>query len=356
MAKMQLLSVEESAAIGAKLANVDVCAHHPMPFSADIADELKRIHPVCNFIECYSLSAAVNAAIGASLGGKRVLVPTSVPKSIEDIYTAAYMRLHMVFVNISRPLGTYSIKHDHSDIAALMDAGCLVFMPESNHDLITAIIQAYKVSEELMMPSIVNVDFANYMESMMPFQEQLAKRFVGKINVHNFDRKQKYFAVPDDNYAEYKKQQHKAMKAASESIDKVSKMWRKKTKQEMPSVEAYKLEDADLALVIAGYHSTTAKAAVDKLRSAGKKVGLLRLRVIRPWPSNAIENALKSAKRVAVIDQAVSLGRHGLFYGELNNKSRCSNFISLGARLSEKDFFGIFERLEKSGKDEIVWV
>jgi pyruvate/2-oxoacid:ferredoxin oxidoreductase alpha subunit len=356
MSKPHLLSVEESAALGAKLSQVEVCASHPMPFSVSIADELRKIH-ACQFIDCGSLSASVNAAIGASLGGKRAFVPTSIPRSIEDIFTAAYMRLPLVIANISRPLGVYSIKHDHSDITALLDSGCLIFMPESNQDLVESIVQAYKVSEEIMLPSIVNVDLTGYREQVISPDESFTRRFVGRFrSAHNFDRKSKYFALPDDNYADFKKQQHKAIKNSVEVIDKTSRLWQKKYRKSLPLIESYKLEDADLAIVISGFHSTTAKAAVDKLRSMGKKVGLLRIRVLRPWPSDAIVNSLKNVKRIAVFDQAVSLGRYGILYREINDKNRLSNFISLGKYPGEKDFLAIVGRLEKSGKDEIVWV
>lgn len=354
MPKPQLLSVEESAALGAKLSQVDVVANHPMPFSAGIADELRKMHPSCHFIDCSTLSSSINAAMGASLG-KRTFVPVSIPKSVEDIFTLSYMRLPVVFTNVSRPLGTFSIRHDHSDVAALLDSGCLVFMPESNQELIETIIQAYKVSEQVLLPSIVNIDIAHYREHVNPVLDIFVRRFLGRYKPpYSLDKKPRYVAVPDDNYADLKKQQHKAVKDSAEIIDKTSGMWFKKFRRSLPLVETYKTDDADFVLVMSGFHSTTAKAAVDKLRGAGKKVGLLRLRVLRPWPSALIESALKNAKRTAVFDQAASLGRFGMLYRELNDKGRCTNIISLGRYLSEGDFVAIFERLGK-GRDEIVW-
>lgn len=356
MPKPHAFSTEESAALGARLSGVEVVTSHPMPFSSAIISELRKNEGM-KFIECSSVSAAANAAIGASLGGKRVFVPTSIPKSIEDIFTMSYMRLPIVFANISRPLGPYTIRHDHSDVAALLDAGSLIFMPESNQELTETVVQAYKVSEQALLPSVVNIDTANFREHVTPVQDSFSRRFLGKYKpLTPIDKKPRYFASPDDSYEEMKKQQHKAVKIVADHIENSSKLWAKKTKRVLPLVETYKTEDADFILVMAGYHSPTAKAAVDRLRSQGKKAGLLRLRVLRPWPSVQIDNALKNAKKVAVFDQAVSPGRFGVLYREINDKSRCSNFISLGKHPGEKDFIGMLDRLEKSGKDEVVWV
>src|SRR3989338_4454224 len=129
MSKQHLLSAAESAAYGAKLSGVEVAVHHPTPLSSPVITALAKVH-ACSFIESESFSAALNAAMGSVLAGKRTFIACSVPNSLDDIYTVAYNRLPVVMTNASRPLGTYSIRQDHSDIMAMRDSGWIIFMPE----------------------------------------------------------------------------------------------------------------------------------------------------------------------------------------------------------------------------------
>jgi pyruvate ferredoxin oxidoreductase alpha subunit len=352
--KPHILSSAEAAACGAKLSCVDMVCSHPMPFSAEIADAAKML----NVLHADSFSSALNTALGSELGGKRAFVISSIPQSLEDMFTASYMRLPVVLANVSRPIGTFSIKHDHSDVLAMRDSGWLIFMPESNQELLESIIQAYKVCEDpdVLLPGIVNIDISNYYEPVQLPNEKFVRRFVSrpKLPFELNEKKHQYFGVPDLDYQEFKQQQQKAMKNAAAVIEKASASWKKNMKRDLPLVEPYKLEDADYVMVVAGFHSTTAKAAVNRLRAGGKKAGLLRLRVVRPWPQEAVANALKNAKRIAVFDQSISLGKQGILHGELGMPA--SNFISLGKYPSEKDFLSVFERIMKTDKEETVWL
>lgn len=359
MSKPHLLSSTGAAALGAKLSQVNAVSYYYTPFAADITSALKALHE-CAFIESGSFSAAMNSAIGSEIAGSRSFVVSSVPKSVEDMSLASYMRLPVVIANVSRPLGANSIKQDYSDVLALRDVGCLIFMPENNIELAESVVQAYKVSEDekVMLPSVVNIDLPYFMESVELPNEAFARRFVGKLQLpFSLTKKPLYFSAPADDYSEYRKQQQKAMKNAAEAIEKSSHAWRKKFKRTLPLVENYRMEDAELVLVVSGFHSTTAKAAVNRLRNEGKKVGLLRLRVIRPWPEEEIRKALASAKKVAIFEQSVSLGATGVFYSGIKPLAAfCSDFISLGKYPNEKDFMDIFTRLDRSQKEEVVWL
>jgi len=355
MSKPHFLSAAESAAYGAKLSGVEVAVHHPVPLSSPVITALRKMH-ACSFIESESFSSALNVAMGSVLAGKRTFIACSAPTAGDDIYTVAYNRLPVVMMNISRPLGTYSIKQDHSDILSIRDSGWIIFMPESNQEALESVIQAYKVSETVMLPSVVNIDMHHISEVVQLPNENYTNRFVAKPNF-SFFKRHSYVGVPLDDYSQYKHHQHKAMKNVLDVTEKASDLWKKNTKRALPVVEMYKLEDAEYALVICGYHSQTAKSAVDKMRTAGMKVGLLRLRVVRPFPSEIAKNALSNARKVAVIDQSVSLGSSGILYNEIRHLARhCSSFISLGTHLNEGHFSSMIENLAKSEKEDTVWL
>ena len=355
MSKGHILSSAEAAAHGARLSFADIVCSDPAPFAADIAKNLRHMP----FINADSFSSALNAAMGAELGGKRAFVVASSPVD-ESMYTASYMRLPVVFTNVSRPPGTFSAKHDHNDVFTMRDSGWLMFMPESNQELVDTIIQAYKVCEDpkVLLPAVVNIDISHYHEFVQLPSEKFTKRYVSRFSLpFQLDgKKPQYIGVPDQDYAGLKKQQHRAVKNAAEVIEKTSAMWKKKIGRSLGLVESYKLEDADYAIVISGFHSTTAKAAVSRMRNEGKKVGLLRIRVVRPWPHDAIKNAMKNVKKAAIFDQSISLGRQGILYSEITKYVSASDFISLGRYPSEKDFIGVFNRLIATEKEEIVWL
>jgi|GEM_PF-5703421 len=350
MVKPVLLGIAESAAHGARLAQVEVVSHTADPFSSEILSSFRAPS-----IESKLRYSAVHAAIGASLGGRRAFVTTS-SMTADSIHFASHMRVPLIAMNMARPLGSFSSRADHSDIMNLRDSGSLIFMPENNTELVETIVQAYKVAEESSLPAVVGVDTKDVYESVMLPNEIFCRRFVGKFHSGFSMKKPAYFGGPSD-HADFRKQQQKAMTLAVQSIEKSSLAWKKKFKRTLPMVDPYRAEDADYIIVMAGYNSTTARASVEKMRKEGRKVGLLRLRVLRPWPSEVIANALQHVKKVVVLDQSISIGSRAPLFTEISASCRnVHSFVNLGNVLSEKDFRDIFDRLQKSEKQETVWL
>jgi pyruvate ferredoxin oxidoreductase alpha subunit len=357
--KNELLSCLEGAAYAAKLAHVDYVPNFPVPFSHEIAEKLGKIHD-CKISEMQTQSAAISSAMTATLIEKRVLLPLSSLDYIDDFYVASYIRLPLVGVNVSRLIDEYAVRHGHQDVMALLNAGWLIFMPESVQEVVDSIIHAYRICEDskVMLPALINVDMVIRETVQLP-SDQFVGKFLPKLKMpFKLDIKNpEIIGFPSEDYDEMKIQQQLAMKNALALMPKVYEKWYF-TKRRYDVVEKYMLDDAEYALVVSGFNSTTAKAAVNKLREQGKKVGLLRLRVIRPWPREEIMKAIGSVKKVAVLDQDISVGSTGVLYPEVKawHNGFISNYISLGKHLSEKNFFEMFERLEKSEKEEVAWV
>ncbi|MEM7819814.1 MAG: hypothetical protein QXD48_03215 [Candidatus Aenigmatarchaeota archaeon] len=357
--KNELLSTQDAAAYAAKLCNVDIVPNFPSPFANEIVEKLRQIHR-CEIFDIESQNSAILAALSSEACEKRTFLPLSAIRTIEEFYITSFMRLPIVGVNISRPIDNYSLIYNHNDILALRDAGWLIFMPESVQEVIDTIIHAYRICEDskVLLPAMINIDMIIRETVQIP-TEQFVKNFLPKLKLpHKIDVKNpKIFGVPVENYEEFKLQQHLAMKNALNLMPKIYEKW-KKLKRNYNIIEKYMLDDAEYAIVITGFNSTTAKSAINKMRELGKKVGLLRLRVLRPWPKDEISKALKDIKKVAVLDHAISLGYGGILYLDMKScyNGFISNFISLGKHLIDDDFIKIISRIEKSEKEEIVWI
>ncbi len=350
--KGELLSSMEAAAYGAKLAGVEKVPDYPAPFSADITKSLSKIHK-CDIYEAESVSTAFASALGAAAAGKRAFLPVSSPLSTET-FTAPFMCLPFVVVNVSRSL--HGVRSDHAAVMALRDAGYLMFFPENNQEIYDSIILAYKVCEDskVMLPAIINIDgIHNFSEPVLTATDQSAKGFLSGLPKRLDVKKPMNLDVYQENYDELKLQQTKAMEFALEVLAKTNEKWKQKFHREFTPTESFMIEDAETVIVTMGYHSSTAKAAAKTMRSAGKKVGVLRIRVFRPWPKNEVDNALAKAKKILVFDQAISTGIGGILTAHIK---RGSSLISLGKYPSEKNFVEAVEKIEKSDKDLKLWL
>lgn len=358
--KNSLLSTLEAASHGARLAGVEVVPNFPAPFSNVIVEKMAANN--CKVIDSESQTSAINAAIGAELCEKRTFLPLSIPKCIDEFYSASFLRLPIVAANVSRSVFSYSTKSDHNSIMGLRDAGWMILMPSGAEEVIYSILQAYAIAEDkkVLLPAVVNIDMPTLRETMQIPSDQFARKFIPKLKLpHKIDIKKPSVIAPVDDYPGFVIQQQRAMANAAMLFSKMEEKYGKKLKKPFGMIEKYKLDDAELVIICAGFHAGTAKSAIDKLREQGKKVGLLRLRVIRPWPKSEIKASLTNAKRIAVVDHAISLGHSGILYTELSSAIRnkfASNFISLGKHFSESDFFKIVEKLEKSESEERVWM
>lgn len=349
MVKGEVLSSVESAAFGAKLSAAEVIPNFPAPFSVEITKKLSKIHS-CSMFEVQSSDDAFSAAIGSAAAGKRVFIPCSSPLSY-SVFAAPFMRLPFVAANVSR--SQHGVKPDHSTIMALRDFGYLMFFPEGNQEIHDMIIQAYRIAEDpkVLLPAVVNIDgLPSFSEPVQVATDAAVRGFLSKPR---FSRLNSRLDIYSDNYEAGKLQLSKAMDNALELIPKAGEKWKQKFHRSYDLVEKFMLDDAETVIVVMGYHSTTAKAAVRKLRAGGKKIGLLRIYVFRPWPRAAVNEALANAKKVLVFEQAVSLGVGGILRAHIG---KGSTLVCLGKYPSEKDFIDAVARVEKSEKELKLWL
>ncbi len=362
------LTGNDSAAYAMKQLNPDVVAAFPITpqtelmhkFASYVADGKVDTE----FIRVESEHSAMSAVVGASLAGARACTATGsagLALMWEILYVASSCRCPLMMPVVNRALSApINIHCDHSDSMGARDAGWIQLYSENCQEAYDNAIQAYRVAEhpDVKLPTMVTLDgfiLSHTLEGLEVNDDEAVQEFVGEYepedslldvdDPHTFGM----FALPN-YYMEYKKQQVDAMDAALDVIQDVGKEYGEMTGRSYGLLEDYKCDDADVIMLGLGSTMGTAKQAADDLREEGIKAGVLKLRCFRPFPTDAINDALEGAEVVGVMDRAVSFGLGGPLFHEVRSSqwgqtTPLMNFIyGLGGRdLSldrVKDIFG----------------
>ncbi len=327
---------------GAQLARVQVIAAYPITPQTLIVEKLSEIvadgELDAKFIKVESEHSAMSACIGASAAGARAYTATSAQGLAlmhEMLHWAGLARLPVVVANVNRAMAPgWSIWADQNDSLSQRDTGMMQIFASSSQDILDSTILAYKVSEQVLLPTLVSFDafFLSHTVEVvdMPPIEDIDK-FLPPYNPEyrlDVNDPRSFGALTDQNYYyEFRYKMQKAMEQAVDIIKEAGKEYEKLTGRYYGLIHPYRCEDADLILVTSGTIADTTNVAVDRLRDEGKKVGNLRIRVIRPYPKQDILNVVKNCKKIAVIDRNISCGYHGIFAQEL--KSALYNEINI---------------------------
>ena len=323
------LSGNEAAAIAMKQINPDVVAAFPITPSTEIPQYFSTF--VANgtvdteFVAVESEHSAMSACIGAEAAGARAMTATSangLSLMWEMIYIASSLRLPIVLSLVNRAVsGPLNIHCDHSDAMGVRDAGWIMLFSENNQEAYDNTLMAHRIAEhkDVLLPLMICQDgfiTSHSIENIELLEDDKVKSFVGKYEPeHYLLNKEEPIAVgPLDLQSylfEHKAQQAEAMKNAKQVILDVSKEFEKLTGRSYGLFEEYQLEDAEVAIVCMNSTAGTTKFVVDNLRKQGIKAGLLKVRVFRPFPAEAIAKALANVKAVAVLDRADSLNAAG---------------------------------------------
>ncbi len=273
--------------------------------------------------------SVLSAALGSEMVGARTFTSTSsqgIMLMHEILPIVSGNRMPVTMVNGARGLSApITLWADHNDFLAMRDSGWLMAISASNQELLDSIIMSFKIGEnrKLMLPSLVNMDgfIQSYTRTQVDVPSQaLVNKFLPKLklDVRLDTGKPMTLGTPVlEEYMYFRSQMQKAHLDSVSVIKKVQGEWAKLTGRRYGMFEAYRLGDAKAAIVVMGANSNTARIAVNELRKEGKKVGMLRLRVIRPWPEKEIAKALGGIKSIAVVDQNLAPGRGGIMYPEI---------------------------------------
>jgi pyruvate/2-oxoacid:ferredoxin oxidoreductase alpha subunit len=210
------------------------------------------------------------------------------------------------------------------DSLSQRDTGWIQFYCENGQEALDSVIQAYKIAEQVFLPTMISLEaffVSHFMEPVdIPEQEQV-DRFLPPLDLpHRFDiDKPGYLVpvVPPELYRKYKHMAQISMNSVKEIADRVDHEYRDEFGRGYGIIEPVMLEDAEIVIVTAGSITSTARIAIKALREQGHRVGLLKIRLFRPFPVEAVRDALRGKKKIAVIDRNISLGSGGIFCQEL---------------------------------------
>ena len=317
----------------------------------------------------------MSATIGASAAGARALTATSscgLAYMWEELYIAASNRLPLALALVNRALsGPININCDHSDSMGARDAGWIQIYAENNQEAYDNMVQAFRISEhkDVRLPIMICQDgfiTSHAVENIELLDDSEVKNFVGEYEPENYllNPKQPMAVGPyaiTDYYMEAKRNQAEGMKNALAVVKDVAKEFAKISGREYGLFEEYFMEDAERAVVIIGSAAGTTKDAIDALRAKGEKVGLIKIRLYRPFPADELAKALKNVKAVAIMDRAEGYCNHGgplgadvmsALYRARSNALAVNYIYGLGGRdVRVEDMESVFDALKQIIED-----
>lgn len=326
----QRLGLEASLACSeaVRLANTDVIAAYPITPQTHIVEHLSELVADglldAEFIPVESEHSAMSACIGSAAAGARTFTATSAQGLAlmhEVLFIASGMRLPMVMAVANRALSApISIWNDHSDVMAERDVGWIQFFCENGQEVMDLTLTAFKITEDrrLLLPVMVNLDgfiLSHVTEPIIiPDQAEVDAYLPPFEPAFRLDPANPLTLGPvgvPEIYAELRRQLEEALAASLTVIEEHWAGFAEQFHRTYKPVETYQMDGAKTALVTMGSISETAMSAVDEMRAEGKKVGLIRIRLWRPFPLEAFLAAISGLKQLVVIDRALSYGGAG---------------------------------------------
>ncbi len=326
-----------SAAHAMRQINPDVVPVYPISPQTPIAETFAQFvadgKVDSELIRVESEHSAMSAAVGASAAGARVMTATAangLALMIEIVNVASGTRCPMVMNVANRAIGgPINIHCDHSDSMLARDLGWIQIYCESNQEVYDYNLIAIRLSEhsDVLLPTMVMQDgfiTTHTIENVQLLDDNKVKKFVGEykpkhplldvkhpVTAGSFELQYAYF--------ETKRQEEDAIQQAKKVFPQICKELSKITGRNYGYFEEYMLDDAEVVIIVSSSTAGTAKAVVDKMREQGKKVGLLKIIMFRPFPYKEIEDAIKHVQNVAVLDRSYSFGANAPLHAEIKN-------------------------------------
>lgn len=368
------IEVSLAMAEAVKLAEAEVIAAYPITPQTHIVEHLSDL--VANgeldaeYVPVESEQSAMSACMGSSAAGARTFTATSsqgLMLMAEMVFIAPMLRLPIVMTVANRAIsGPINIWNDHSDIMSIRDCGWIQVFAENGQEATDLSIISFRIAEDkdVMMPVILNIDgftLSHFIEPItFPEKSKVQKYLPPYETSHKLDIEKPMsigaLGAPEV-YTEARKMMDNALLASKAGVVKAFDEFEKMFGRKYKLVETYKTEDAETIIVTMGSISETAMEAIDEMRAEGEKVGLVRIRLWRPFPLEEFMAAVKGAKNLAVVDRHFTPGCpegpvatevRALMYNE-ENRPHMSNFIlGLGGRDVPRNHFKYIVEQTKS--------
>jgi len=328
----KLLTGNSAVSWGVMLCRAEVISAYPITPQTTIVEELSEMvadgRLNAKFIRVESEHSALACVAAASAAGARVFTATSshgLAYMHEMLHWTSGTRLPVVMVNANRSLGSpWNIWCDHSDSLSQRDTGWIQLYCQSAQEALDTVIQAYRIAEEVLLPVMVLEDgfFLSHTSDTVDVPDQK------RVDEFLPPYRPRFRLTPDDphtfnimadpsTFISFKHEAQQAMNQAKKVISRVDREYKSRFGRGYGFVEKVRLTDADVVLLTMGTAASTALEVIDAFRKQAKKVGLCRLRMFRPFPSEQIGRLLRGVRKVAVLDRDNSLGAGGIVAQEL---------------------------------------
>jgi pyruvate/2-oxoacid:ferredoxin oxidoreductase alpha subunit len=320
--------------LGVKLARCEVISAYPITPQTQVVEMLSEMCASgeldARFIKVESEHSAMAACVGASAAGVRAFTATSSHGLLymhEMLHWAGGGRLPIVMANINRALGPgWNIWVDQNDSLSQRDTGWVQLYCETNQEVLDTTIQAFRLAETVDLPVMIALDafYLSHTSEPVDIPEQaLVDEFLPRREAHlKLDTAAPHAfgaLVRPDDYMEMRWDQQAAMARAGDVLLELDAEWARLTGRAYGAVEGYHADNAELLLVTSGTITSTARDVIDQRRAAGERVGLLKVRMFRPFPTEALRAALRGTRQVAVLDRNISPGHGGIFAEEIRS-------------------------------------
>ncbi|AIY91175.1 hypothetical protein [Geoglobus acetivorans] len=329
----KLITGNQAAALAARDSGVEVVAAYPITPSTPVVEEIARMvesgEMDARLILVESEHSAMAACIGASASGSRVFTATSshgLAYMHELLHYAANARTPVVMAVANRAIGPgWNIWADLGDTMSQRDTGWIQFYCSNNQEIYDTVVMAYRVAEDrrVLLPAMVCYDGFVLSHTAMPVVTGIGK-FLEEYRAPwkmDFDEPETFGNIlSSDYYMELRKDIFESHIRAIKVIKKTEEAFESLTGRHTPLLlEKYMLDDAEVAIVAIGAIASESKIAVKRLRREGKKVGLLRIRCFRPFPSTDVVEALEGVDTAVVVDRSISPGHEGQLFSEIKS-------------------------------------
>jgi pyruvate ferredoxin oxidoreductase alpha subunit len=372
MSKKAFLSANEAAAHGVRLSRPHVVAAYPITpqttLDEKLADFLAHGEANFNYMMVESEHSALAAAHGASMMGARAFTASSSQGLLYMCEMLTYVsgaRHPVVMVDINRATAApWNIYGDQRDVMAMRDSGWIMIFVESGQEALDAVIQAYKLAEDadVMTPVMVNLDgftLSHTYDLVEVPDQELVDKFLPPYNTTNRmdmdNPKTLCHSVGPNFHAEVRVLQQAAFAHAEKKIVEIDAEYGKMFGRSYGGlIEEYKTDDAERVLVAIGSVAGTTRVCVDALREKGEKVGMIKVRSLRPFPKEYFASLRGRFQSMGVISRDISFGYEGTLFTEVKAAMCCPNtkfgnyIAGLGGRDIPKTLImELFEKLKQ---------
>lgn len=375
----KVITGDHAVAIGAKLCSVDVVPAFPITpqtlIIEHIADFINDGEMDAKFLTMESEHSVMSAAAAASAAGARVFTATSsqgLAFMHEMLYATAPLRLPVVMANASRTLGgPPGIWCEYNDSMGARDSGWLQLYVEDNQEALDMIIQSFRIAEDKrvllpVMPCLDGFVLTHTVEPVEIMQQEEIDSFLPVFEpdiILDPDRPAMIGTfMPSEYIMELRRQTVEAFESSKKVIQEVNSEFARISGRDYGGlIDTYMMDDAEIALITMGTVTSTSREVVDDLRKKGEKVGIIKLRFFRPFPSENLKKAVSNISALGVFDRSISYHGGGPVYNEVRsalfgiNIPVIDHLAGLGGRdVTTEQIMKMFELTKKAAKGEKV--